>query len=110
MSEPLLAHNVFFTLNDNSPSKVAAMVAACKKYLTIQPGILYFACGRVEPELSRPVNVRDFDVGLHIVFVNRAAHDAYQTDAAHLQFTAENKANWKQVRVFDSLVEQCLPK
>ncbi|HEV3145393.1 MAG TPA: Dabb family protein [Gemmataceae bacterium] len=110
MPEPLLAHNVFFTLNDNAPTRVAAMVAACKKYLTVQAGILYFACGRVEPELSRPVNVRDFDVGLHIVFVNRAAHDAYQTDAAHLQFITENKSNWKTVRVFDSLVEQCLPK
>jgi len=110
MADPLLAHNVFFTLTDNSPAKVEAMVAACKKYLTVQPGILYFACGRLEPGLTRPVNVRDFDVGLHVVFVNRAAHDAYQTDQAHLQFIAENKANWKLVRVFDSLVEQCLPK
>jgi hypothetical protein len=100
-----LAHNVYFTLKDRSPEAVRTMVAACKKYLTVQPGIVSFACGTLEPELAREVNVRDFDVGLHIVFTDRAAHDAYQTDAAHQRFVAENKPNWAQVRVFDSLVE-----
>ncbi len=51
------------------------------------------------------MNDRGFDVGLHIVFANRAAHDAYQDDAAHNQFIAGNKSNWKGVRVFDTLVE-----
>ena len=100
-----LAHNVFFTLRDNSPAKIQALIAACKKDLTVQPGIVYFACGKLEPELARDVNDRGFDVGLHIIFTDRAAHDAYQDDAAHLRFVAENKANWKQVRVFDTLVE-----
>ena len=109
MSSPLLAHNVFFTLIDNSPAAVQTLVDACKKYLTVQAGIVYFACGKLEPELSRNVNVRDFDVGLHVVFANRTAHDAYQDDAMHLRFIAENKANWKQVRVFDTLVES-LPR
>ena len=104
MAGPQLAHNVYFTLKDRSPAAVQALVSACKKYLTIQPGIVYFACGVLEPELTREVNVRDFDVGLHIVFTDRAAHDAYQTDASHNRFIDENKANWSQVRVFDTLV------
>src|SRR5262245_43739399 len=102
---PLLAHNVFFTRRDKSPAAAEALIAACKKYLTVQPGIVYFACGRLEPELARDVNDRGFDVGLHIVFASRAAHDAYQDDAVHNRFIAENRANWKQVRVFDTLVE-----
>jgi hypothetical protein len=109
MPEPLLAHNVFFTLIDKSPAAVQKMIDACKKYLTVQPGIVYFACGKLEAGLARDVNDRNFDVGLHIVFVNRAAHDAYQDDAAHNQFIAENKSNWKQVRVFDTLVESVSP-
>jgi hypothetical protein len=100
-----LMHNVYFTLKDRSPEAVRALVAACKKYLTVQPDIVYFACGTLEPELAREVNVRDFDVGLHIVFTDRAAHDAYQTDPAHERFVAENKPGWTKVRVFDSLVE-----
>ena len=101
----LLAHNVFFTLIDNSPPAAQALVNACKKDLSIQPGIVYFAAGKRDPGLDRDVNDCSFDVGLHIIFVDRAAHDAYQDDASHVRFIAENKANWKQVRVFDSLVE-----
>lgn len=101
----LLAHNVYFTLIDKSPAMVDALVADCKKFLTVQPGIVYFACGQLEPELAREVNVRDFDVGLHIVFIDRAAHDAYQNDETHNRFIAGNKSNWKQVRVFDTLVD-----
>ena len=53
--------------------------------------------------LKREVNDRDWDVGLHIIFTDQAAHDAYQLSAAHHQFIAENKASWRKVRVFDSV-------
>jgi len=104
-TEMLLAHNVFFTLIDASPAKAQALVDACKKYLTIQPGIVYFACGKRDRGLDRDVNDCGFDVGLHVIFADRAAHDVYQDDASHVRFIADNKANWKQVRVFDTLVE-----
>jgi hypothetical protein len=109
MATPLLAHNVFFTLIDKSPAAIAKLVADCKKFLTVQPGIVYFACGPLETELTREVNDLGFDVGLHIIFRTRADHDAYQEDETHNQFIAENKANWSQVRVFDSLVESVAP-
>ena len=101
---PRLAHNVFFTLTDKSPAKVEELVAACKKYLNVQPGIVFFAAGPLVPDLARPVNDRDWDVGLHLVFVDKAAHDAYQDDPTHNQFIAAMKANWSKVRVFDSYV------
>ena len=41
---------------------------------------------------------------MHVVFDNRASHDLYQDAPMHLRFVAENKPNWKQVRVFDSNV------
>jgi hypothetical protein len=100
-----LCHNVFFKLHESTPATIEALIAACKKYLTVQPGIVYFACGKLEPELARPVNDRDFDVALHVVFTDRAAHDAYQDDPMHVQFVTENKPTWAKVRVFDSLVE-----
>jgi hypothetical protein len=97
----LLVHNVYFALNDNSPENVQKLVAACRKYLTDHPGTVLFACGGVS-DLNRSVNDRDWDVGLHLVFKNRAAHDVYQDAPRHLQFIEENKATWKKVRVFDS--------
>ena len=102
---PALSHDVFFSLNDASPAARTALVAACKKYLTGHDGALSFSVGVLAAELARPVNDRDFDVALHIVFTGRAAHDKYQDAARHKQFIEENEKNWKKVRVFDSLVD-----
>jgi len=102
--EPMLAHNVFFSLADNSDAAKEELVAACKRYLSGHPGTVFFAAGTLVEDCDRPVNDRDFDVGLHVVFKNRAAHDQYQKAERHLKFIEENKANWKKVRVFDSYV------
>lgn len=104
MAAPRLAHNVFFALKDRSPEKVQELVAACHKYLNVQAGIVFFAAGPICTELDREVNVQDWDVGLHLVFIDKAAHDAYQDDPMHIQFIEEQKSNWSGVRVFDSLV------
>jgi hypothetical protein len=101
----MLVHNVFFTLKDKSDAAMQKMLAACRKYLTNHPGTVLFACGTRAEELNRPVNVRDFDVALHIVFDTQAAHDAYQVAQRHEHFIEENKSNWAQVRVFDSVAE-----
>lgn len=102
---PMFAHNVYFTLNDASDAKKAELVAECHTYLKGHPGVVFFAAGTVSQAHDRPVNVRDFDVSLHVIFDSIAAQDAYQTAADHLTFIERNKDNWKQVRVFDSLVQ-----
>lgn len=104
MPTPRLAHNVFFKLKDDSPAAIESLVQACRKYLNVQPGIVFFAAGPIDATLTRPVNDRDWHVGLHLIFVDRAAHDAYQTDPTHQKFIDEQKGNWASVRVFDSLV------
>lgn len=101
----MLAHNVFFRLNDDSDAAKDQLVAACKKHLTGHPGALFFAAGTLAADYDRPVNDRDFDVALHVVFKDETAHNAYQEAERHRKFIAENKDNWKKVRVFDSHVE-----
>lgn len=101
----MLAHNVYFSLNDNSAAAIEKLVAACKKYLPGHPGTVFFAVGTLAAGLDRPVNDRDFDVALQVVFNSMASHDEYQKADQHLAFIAENKANWKKVRVFDAVVE-----
>jgi hypothetical protein len=101
----MLAHNVYFTLNDNSALAKEKLVAACQKYLTGHPGTVFFAAGTLAAELDRPVNDREFDVALQVVFDSKEAHDQYQQAERHLAFVAENKPNWKKVRVFDAYVE-----
>jgi hypothetical protein len=104
----LLVHNVYFSLHDRSEAARARLMAACRKYLPDHPGIVYFACGTLAGELRREVNDLDFDVSLHIIFRDQAAHDHYQDTPAHHQFIAENKAGWRRVRVFDSVADQSL--
>lgn len=102
---PQIIHSVYFALKDNSPDARAKLVAACKKHLTRHPGEVYFAAGPLAEELKRPVNDRDFDVNLLIVFADQAAHDQYQDAERHKQFIEENKDNWKKVRVFDATAQ-----
>ncbi len=97
-----LAHMVYFTLVDDSPAKAQELVQACKEYLTGHPGTIYFSVGTLNADLARPVNDRAYHVALHIVFADRAAHDTYQVAERHNQFVAQQKPNWKQVRVFDT--------
>ncbi len=99
-----LAHHVFFTLEDSSEAKVAGLISACQKYLVDHDGVVDFAVGRRDVELDRPVNGR-YDVSLHVVFRDRKSHDSYQTAPLHLKFIEQEKANWKQVQVFDSTLE-----
>jgi hypothetical protein len=99
--EPQLAHDVYFSLKDNSAEAKHKMVAACK-----HSGEVFFAAGTRAEDLNRAVNDRDFDVALHIVFRNKLAHDQYQDAARHKEFISGNQDNWKKVRVFDSLLER----
>jgi hypothetical protein len=100
----MLAHNVYFTLKDSSETAKHKLLADCKKFLTNHPGTVFFACGTLEEGLDRPVNDREFDVALHVIFDSRASHDAYQDAPRHHQFVEENRPNWAKVRVFDSAV------
>ncbi|HWG43570.1 MAG TPA: Dabb family protein [Gemmataceae bacterium] len=102
----MVSHDVYFALKDNSAAAKKKLVDACKKYLSKHPGEVFFAAGTIAEDLNREVNDRAFDVALHIVFKDKAAHDAYQNAERHKQFIEENKDNWKKVRVFDSVVSK----
>jgi hypothetical protein len=101
---PVLAHDVYFTLNDPSPAARQRLVDACQRYLTGHEGTVFFAAGTRAEAMQRDVNDRGYDVSLHVYFASLAAHDAYQGDARHQEFIAKMKDNWKTVRVFDSWV------
>jgi hypothetical protein len=103
--EAQLAHMVFFTLKDSSDTNRKRLVDACKKYLEAHDGVVYFSVGTLNSDLKREVNDRDFDVALHVVFRNRAAHDRYQDHPRHLEFIEKSKDLWSKVRVFDSDVK-----
>ena len=99
-----LAHHVFFTLKDNSAQAVDSLVSDCQKYLDDHEGVVGFEVGRRDAELNREVNLK-YDVSLHVIFKDRATHDAYQTAPRHLEFISLQKDNWDSVVVCDSHLE-----
>jgi hypothetical protein len=103
---PMMSHNVYFSLKDNSPQAKQKLIAACKKYLSGHPDTVWFAVGSIAEEMKRDVNDRDFDVSLHLVFKNKAAYEPYAKATRHMKFIEENKDNWTKVRVFDSYLEE----
>lgn len=101
-----LSHDVYFSLKDASPAACQKLVADCHARLARIDGVVYFAAGTRDVELTRDVNDQGYDVSLHVFFATRAAHDAYQTAPEHVAFIEANKDNWQGVRVFDSDLTQ----
>jgi hypothetical protein len=101
-----LAHTVLFTLNDRSEDAKQRLVADCRKYLSSHPGTVFFAAGTLAEDIQWSISDRDFDVALHLVFRDKAAHDAYQDSPQHAEFLEKHSDGWSAIRVIDCYVEQ----
>jgi len=101
----MLAHNVYFTLVNNSPQAKEELVAACREFLSNHPGTVLFAAGVLAEDVDSSVNDRDFDVALHLIFESKAAHDEYQDSPRHSEFLEKYGGNWKALRAFDEYVQ-----
>jgi hypothetical protein len=106
---PQVAHMVYFKLKDNSGANRAKLAASCKLLLSGHEGTVSFAVGTLAGDLNGPFNDHDYDVSLHLVFVNKAALDKYHAHSRHDKFLEENKETWEKVRVFDSYLSPALP-
>jgi len=102
MENRKLVHSVFFTLKDKSDDAVGTLIDDCYSYLEESEGIIYFSAGNLVSEHDREVNVKDYQVGLQIVFSNKSSHDKYQKSEKHNIFVERNNKNWAKVRVFDT--------
>jgi hypothetical protein len=99
--DEMLAHNVFFTLKDPTEAGRQRLVEDCHRYLRSIPGMIFYAAGTCS-DMDRPVNDRSYDVALHTFFAGKAELQVYLAHPQHLEFVAQHKASWAQLRVFDS--------
>lgn len=105
MPAPQSAHMVFFKLKDRTPAARDKLLAALDKLAAAVDGVAYYSAGTLTEETYEPaVCDREFDVSLHLVFKDPAAHKAYLPHPAHRKFIEEHKASFAGVRVFDSEV------
>lgn len=82
----MLSHVVTFFLNPDAPEDSAdSLLAGCHEYLKDLPGVLHFHAGKMVPS-HRPVVDQSYQVGLNVVFTDKAAEEAYQVHPRHLEF------------------------
>ena len=103
--EPAVGHMVFFELKEKTAENRKKLVDACYKHLKDHDGILYFSAGERAEDVKEPVSAADWDVALHIVFKDKASLKKYGPHPKHQKFIEENKAMWKGVKVYDSLID-----
>jgi hypothetical protein len=101
----MLAHSVYFTLENAGAEARETLAAACRQLLSRHPGTVFFAVGTRAKDIAWSVSDLDFDVVLHLVFRSKADHDRYQDSPEHGRFLEENQSNWKTIRVFDAEVQ-----
>jgi hypothetical protein len=98
----MLIHSVFFWLRADLTASEKAHFKSEVKRLSAIKTIESIYVGLPAALEERSVTDRTFDVALTIVFKDGPAHNAYQTDPAHLAFVERNKASWTRVVVYDS--------
>ena len=96
-SAAVVTDPVFITQPPGSPASLPPRVAKCEQ----AAGTLW---ERTEELISKEKTLKEADALIAAVKepYDRAAHDRYQVHPRHQAFIAENKAHWKNVRVFDA--------
>lgn len=99
---PYIGHMVYFKLKDNSPEAKKKFLDSCDSLLANHEGTVFYSAGVLGESFKGGANDRDWDIALHVVFTDKAAHDKYQVHPDHKKFVADNKDVMEKVRVFDS--------
>lgn len=81
----MLSHVVIFWTKPELPDAAAQLLAGCEEYLKDIPGVVHYHCGTMEPS-HRPVVDQSYQVGLNLVFPDKAAEAAYQVHPRHIEF------------------------
>lgn len=97
-------HCVFFTLKPGTPqSEIDAQVVSGRELLARIPTVRRLETGRRDETMNREVSVTDFDLGLVVLFDNKAGHDVYADHPLHLEYIKRHKPHWEKIRGFDYL-------
>jgi hypothetical protein len=107
--EPMLAHVVYYSLNDKSEESKNAILDDLHKYFAPLPGMKYFVAGVVS-DVERDIVDRDYELVAVMIFKNKNAMLGFRTHPNHEEFAAKHKDDWEKIRVFDSSVTGGVPE
>jgi hypothetical protein len=96
-----LFHSIYFSLVDKSPDNIAKFTDICVKYLAPHCGIQLFVTGGLT-DIKRDVSVRNFDVGVDIVYESKQAYNDYLKSELHDEFFPATEGMIDGTYIFDS--------
>lgn len=97
----MFSHIVIFWTDPTRPEAPDELIAGANRYLRTIPGVLHFHVGKMVSS-PRPVVQQSYQVGLNLIFADKAAHDAYQTHPQHVEFVEKVfKPLCRKVVVYD---------
>ncbi|MCE9610016.1 MAG: Dabb family protein [Chthoniobacter sp.] len=97
----MFSHVVIFWTKPELPEAADALIAGAEKYLRPIPLAKSFHIGRMVPS-HRPVVDQSYQVGLHLLFEDKAAEAAYQVHPLHVEFVEKVfKPNCARATIFD---------
>lgn len=98
----MLVHSVFFWLKPDLTEAQRADFWRGVRTLTAITCAEQVLIGKPAATAKRPVIDDSYSCALTVIAKDVAAHDAYQSDPAHLKFVAECKGYWERVRIYDA--------
>ncbi len=97
-----MIHQVFFWLNEGV--EVAEFKEAARKLGSVK-SIQEFRLGTPAPTKARDVIDSSYDVALNMVFDSIESQNEYQIDPIHLEFIEKHASKWREVKVYDFVLE-----
>lgn len=95
-------HCVFFTCHPHTPAAdVDAQIADAQSLLAGIPTVRLVRSGRRDTTMQRDVNVTDYEIGLTVLFDDKAGLQVYADHPLHVDYVARHKKNWQSIRVYD---------
>lgn len=97
----MFIHVVFFWCKAGTPETVKQeMITYCRQEMAKISVVRNVNAGTAVPS-PRDVVDGSYDVGLCVMFDDKAGHDAYQPHEIHQGFVAKFKEHWDRIQVYD---------
>ena len=84
----MFSHVVIFWTKEGVENATEDLIAGMEQYLKPIPGVLHYHVGRMAPS-HRDVVDQSYQVGLNLVFADKATQDAYQEHPLHIEFVEQ---------------------
>jgi Stress responsive A/B Barrel Domain len=99
---PPYVHSVVFYLKkDTPPAKVQAMIADCHSILGKIPSVRSLWVGRPADKATPDLAVKDYQLGLMVLFDDYAGLKAYLDHPTHLKFVETYAPTFEKALVYD---------